>query len=105
MSIDASARYMFSGGVTAYFSEINHGLNDVDLNVGGTSGGNIKANIVILLHGDVSLLFTPWYEISSINLSNIGTMTFNGYPIARVQEPNSATNKFGLNLSLRIISL
>ncbi|MBF0474089.1 MAG: hypothetical protein HQK93_10235 [Nitrospirae bacterium] len=93
---------MFSGTVTAFFSGINPGFNDVALNLGRAVCGNIKANIIYTISKDYYLLITPWYENSSNGQSNVGTLTFNGVPSTGVQEPNSTTNKYGINVGIRL---
>jgi len=103
ISIDASLRSMFSGKVTAYFSQSYPSENDVALTLGNTTGGVIKVSMIYLFNKDFSLLITPWYESSSNGISNLGILTDKSTGSSYyMQEPNSNTNKYGLNLGIRV---
>lgn len=103
LSIDGAVRYMFNGTVTAFFSGMDPGFNDVGLNLGSTIGESIKVNFTYLLDKGLSLLVIPWYERSSNGQSNTGILSYYGTPISIVQEPSSVTDKFGINVGIRII--
>jgi hypothetical protein len=88
---NAAVHFMFGGIMTAYFSEVNSALPDVDFDLGNKPAYYFEMPVSYKYDQNWSFMGTFWYEYSEIGKSDI---------VYGLYEPDSKTNQYGFSLGV-----
>jgi hypothetical protein len=88
---NAAVHFMFGGKMTAYFSEVNSALPDVDFDLGDKPAYYFEIPVSYKYDQNWSFVGTFWYEYSEIGKSDT---------VYGLYEPDSKTNQYGFSLGV-----
>ena len=95
-----AARLMFGGEIAIYYSDIDPGYNDPEVDLGDEIGWFFEFPVRYRFDSNWSFVGTPWYEYSEIGKSDETYLTYYGAPVATVYEPASTTHQYGINFGV-----
>jgi hypothetical protein len=88
---NAAVHFMFGGRMTAYFSETDSALPDLEFDLGNVPAYYFEIPVSYKFDKNWTITGTLWYEYSEIGKSNV---------VSGLYEPDSTTNQYGINVGV-----